>query len=59
MHWHAAVLQAGQRGDLSAVLGVVESAGKDFDTPAVEAALAQVSCTLASELIGLPHELAV
>lgn len=34
--------EAGQRGDLSAVLGVVESAGKDFDTPAVEAALAQV-----------------
>jgi hypothetical protein len=44
MHWSADVLQAGQRGDLSAVLGVVESAGKDFDATAVEAALAQVRC---------------
>jgi hypothetical protein len=35
-------LQAGQRGDLSAVLGVVESAGKQFDDAAVEAALTQV-----------------
>eukprot|EP00882_Tetradesmus_deserticola_P001739 GHRQ01001869.1.p1 GENE.GHRQ01001869.1~~GHRQ01001869.1.p1 ORF type:complete len:293 (+),score=119.49 GHRQ01001869.1:81-881(+) len=34
--------EAGQRGDLSAVLGVVESAGKQFNDAAVEAALTQV-----------------
>jgi hypothetical protein len=41
-------MQAGQRGDLSAVLRLVESDGKQFDDAAVEAALTQVGNWLGS-----------
>lgn len=55
MPWSPAVLQAGQRGDLSAVLSVVESAGKYFDATAVEAALGQVSSTRSGRWVSLPQ----